>query len=200
MAESNEEKAFDDILLSYRDRVGDDAASLSKQNSRIISPREIPKNIVSEGRVYFFRYLNPIGRTTLPYYHLFPCVYTLGVEGRYVTGLNLFYLPYRVREVVLKRLKARAEGKQSFARSLMDYEMIKRFPRFQALLSPAIKKYRVDRMGILALEISNELWDEFFIGDLSDTLQKAFIRKSFVNVQLLSRAKIIKNLLNTGEE
>ena len=55
-------------------------------------------------------------------------------------------------------------------------------------------------MGILALEISNELWDEFFIGDLSDTLQKAFIRKSFVNVQLLSRAKIIKNLLNTGEE
>lgn len=53
MAESNEEKAFDDILLSFRDRVGDDAASLSKQNSRIISPREIPKNIVSEGRVYF---------------------------------------------------------------------------------------------------------------------------------------------------
>ena len=82
MAKSNEEKAFDDILLSFRDRVGDDAASLSKQNSRIISPREIPKNIVSEGRVYFFRYLNPIGRTTLPYYHLFPCVYTLGIEGR----------------------------------------------------------------------------------------------------------------------
>jgi hypothetical protein len=200
MAESNEEKAFDDILLSYRDRIGDDSLDLSKQNSRIISPREIQRNITSEGRVYFFRYLNPIGRTTLPYYHLFPCVYTLGIEGRYVTGLNLFYLPYKVREVVLNRLKARAEGKQSFSRSLMDYEMIKRFPRFEALLKPAIKRYRMDRMGILALEISNELWDEFFIGDLSDSLQKAFLRKSFINVQLLSRAKIIKNLLNTGEE
>jgi hypothetical protein len=82
----------------------------------------------------------------------------------------------------------------------MDYEMIKRFPRFEALLKPAIKRYRMDRMGILALEVSNELWDEFFIGDLSDSLQKAFLRKSFINVQLLSRAKIIRNLLNTGEE
>ena len=200
MAESNEEKAFDDILLSYRDRIGDDSLDLSKQNSRIISPREIQRNITSEGRVYFFRYLNPIGRTTLPYYHLFPCVYTLGIEGRYVTGLNLFYLPPKVRNVVLNRLKTRVEGKQSFGRSLMDYEMIKRFPRFEALLKPAIKRYRMDRMGILALEVSNELWDEFFIGDLSDSLQKAFLRKSFINVQLLSRAKIIRNLLNTGEE
>ena len=200
MAESNEEKAFDDILLSYRDRIEDDSLDLTKQNSRIISPREIQRNVTSEGRVYFFRYLNPIGRTTLPYYHLFPCVYTLGIEGRYVTGLNLFYLPHRVREIVLKRLKTRVEGKQSFGRSLMDYEMIKRFPRFEALLKPAIKRYRMDRMGILALEISNELWDEFFIGDLSDSLQKAFLRKSFINVQLLSRAKIIRNLLNTGEE
>ena len=200
MAESNEEKAFDDILLSYRDRIEDDSLDLTKQNSRIISPREIQRNVTSEGRVYFFRYLNPIGRTTLPYYHLFPCVYTLGIEGRYVTGLNLFYLPHRVREIVLKRLKTRVEGKQSFGRSLMDYEMIKRFPRFEALLNPAIKRYRMDRMGILALEVSNELWDEFFIGDLSDSLQKAFLRKSFINVQLLSRAKIIRNLLNTGEE
>jgi|TARA_R100000149_G_C5807912_1_gene92378 hypothetical protein len=200
MAESNEEKAFDDILLSYRDRIEDDSLDLTKQNSRIISPREIQRNVTSEGRVYFFRYLNPIGRTTLPYYHLFPCVYTLGIEGRYVTGLNLFYLPHRVREIVLKRLKTRVEGKQSFGRSLMDYEMIKRFPRFEALLKPAIKRYRMDRMGILALEVSNELWDEFFIGDLSDSLQKAFLRKSFINVQLLSRAKIIRNLLNTGEE
>ena len=200
MAESNEEKAFDDILLSYRNRIGDDSIDLSKQNSRIISPRGIQRNITSEGRVFFFRYLNPIGRTTLPYYHLFPCVYTLGIEGRYVTGLNLFYLPHRVREIVLKRLKTRVEGKQSFGRSLMDYEMIKRFPRFEALLKPAIKRYRMDRMGILALEVSNELWDEFFIGDLSDSLQKAFLRKSFINVQLLSRAKIIRNLLNTGEE
>ena len=200
MAESNEEKAFDDILLSYRDRIEDDSLDLTKQNSRIISPREIQRNVTSEGRVYFFRYLNPIGRTTLPYYHLFPCVYTLGIEGRYVTGLNLFYLPHRVREIVLKRLKTRVEGKQSFGRSLMDYEMIKRFPRFEALLKPAIKRYRMDRLGILALEVSNELWDEFFIGDLSDSLQKAFLRKSFINVQLLSRAKIIRNLLNTGEE
>ena len=200
MAESNEEKAFDDILLSYRDRIEDDSLDLTKQNSRIISPREIQRNVTSEGRVYVFRYLNPIGRTTLPYYHLFPCVYTLGIEGRYVTGLNLFYLPHRVREIVLKRLKTRVEGKQSFGRSLMDYEMIKRFPRFEALLKPAIKRYRMDRMGILALEVSNELWDEFFIGDLSDSLQKAFLRKSFINVQLLSRAKIIRNLLNTGEE
>ena len=200
MAESNEEKAFDDILLSYRDRIEDDSLDLTKQNSRIISPREIQRNVTSEGRVYFFRYLNPIGRTTLPYHHLFPCVYTLGIEGRYVTGLNLFYLPHRVREIVLKRLKTRVEGKQSFGRSLMDYEMIKRFPRFEALLKPAIKRYRMDRMGILALEVSNELWDEFFIGDLSDSLQKAFLRKSFINVQLLSRAKIIRNLLNTGEE
>ena len=200
MAESNEEKAFDDILLSYRDRIEDDSLDLTKQNSRIISPREIQRNVTSEGRVYFFRYLNPIGRTTLPYYHLFPCVYTLGIEGRYVTGLNLFYLPHRVREIVLQRLKTRVEGKQSFGRSLMDYEMIKRFPRFEALLKPAIKRYRMDRMGILALEVSNELWDEFFIGDLSDSLQKAFLRKSFINVQLLSRAKIIRNLLNTGEE
>jgi hypothetical protein len=44
------------------------------------------------------------------------------------------------------------------------------------------------------------LWDEFYLDDLSTVLERAFMKKNYVNIQLLSRAKIIKNLLDTGGE
>ena len=77
---------------------------------------------------------------------------------------------------------------------------MKRLKVVNAAIKPAIKQYDLRRTSVSGLEISNKLWDEFYLGDLSTVLEKAFLKRNYLNVQLLSRAEIIKNLLNTGGE
>jgi hypothetical protein len=78
--------------------------------------------------------------------------------------------------------------------------MMKKFKVLNAAIEPAIRKYDLRRVSINGLELSHELWDDFYLDDLSEVLEKAFLKKNYVNIQLLSRAKIIKNLLDTGGE
>jgi hypothetical protein len=192
---------FDQITKQLRTRISEESTQdINNSTAKALSPRSIPKNITSRGRVYFFRYTFPKTRNKLPYYHLFPCVYALNIESHYLTGLNLFYLPQKVRSLVLKRLKARVTSQQPFSRSLLDYDMMKKFKVLNAAIEPAIRKYDLRRVSINGLELSHELWDDFYLDDLSEVLEKAFLKKNYVNIQLLSRAKIIKNLLDTGGE
>jgi hypothetical protein len=124
----------------------------------------------------------------------------LNIESHYLTGLNLFYLPEKTRSLVLKRLKAKITSPQSFSRSLLDYDIMKKLKVLNASIEPAIRRYDLRRTSIHGLELSHELWDEFYLDDLSTVLERAFMKKNYVNIQLLSRAKIIKNLLDTGGE
>ena len=192
---------FDEITKQLRTRISEESTQdINDSTAKVVVPRSIPKNITSRGRVYFFRYTFPKTRNELPYYHIFPCVYALNIESHYLTGLNLFYLPDKIRSLVLKRLKARITSPNSFSRSLLDYDMMKKLKVLNASIEPAIRKYDLRRTSIHGLELSHEIWDDFYLNDLSEVLERAFMKKNYVNIQLLSRAKIIKNLLDTGGE
>ena len=196
---NKEVDSFEQIIQSIKSRLPEGSTDeFDGSTIRVVSPRSIPRNILSRGRVYFFRYTFPKTRLKLPYYHMYPCVYATNVEKNYLTGVNLFYLPPKFRSIMLSRFKNKITGEGNFARSLFDYSFMERLKVVHATVKPAIKQYDLRRTSVQGLEISNKLWDEFYMGDLSQVLEKAFIKKNYLNVQVLSRAEIIKNLLNTG--
>lgn len=196
---NKEVDTFEQIVQSIKSRLPEGSTEeFDESTIRVVSPRSIPRNILSRGRVYFFRYTFPKTRLQLPYYHIYPCVYAINIEKNYLTGINLFYLPPKFRKTLLSKFKSKITGEGNFARSLFDYSFMERLKVVNASVKPAIRKYDLRRTSVQGLEISNKLWDEFYLGNLSDVLERAFLKKNYLNVQVLSRAEIIKNLLNTG--
>lgn len=56
------------------------------------------------GRLLTFTY-NPKTKKTLPFYDVYPLILVMQIERKFIYGLNLHYLPPRLREDMLKDLK-----------------------------------------------------------------------------------------------
>ena len=85
-----------------------------KDNVRILrNPTAISRSLVKEtgrnvsrfvlGNLYFFHY-NPKHADTLPYYDVFPLVLVLAKYNDGFLGLNLHYLPVKMRALFLDQL------------------------------------------------------------------------------------------------
>ena len=131
--ENKELDVFDEITKQLRTRISEESTQdINDLTAKVVNPRAIPKNITSRGRVYFFRYTFPKTRNELPYYHIFPCVIRKNIKSNYLTGLNLFYLPEKIRSLVLKKLKARITSPNSFFKvtvRLRYYEKVESLKR-----------------------------------------------------------------------
>ena len=57
----------------------------------------------SIGKMYMFGY-DAKHKDTLPYWDKFPLIVCLGVNAKYMLGLNLHYIPPKAREVFLEQL------------------------------------------------------------------------------------------------
>ena len=84
------------------------------------------------GRMYMFRYF-PQGKQDLPYYDQFPLVLTTGYTKKYMTGINLHYLPPRKRLELFNRLLDITNNVKfdSTTRVKMSYEILSKFKRFR---------------------------------------------------------------------
>ena len=171
--------------------------SITPETIKVVRPTSIRKGIMSEGRVLLFPYRNPATRDKLKYFHMFPGIYTLSVEPKTITGVNLFYLPQRFRKFFLGRVQDRIT---SDGRSLFRYELLKEKKYLRAIMSPAIKQYRINRMGPTALQINPELWGELFTGDAADILDRTWMKAGKNRVYLYSFRKIISAFLDTYDD
>mgnify|MGYP001272239840 FL=1 len=109
-----------------------------------------PYSIISEGnrekelklgRMYFFHY-QPKTRMKLPYYDIFPLVIPIKPYngGRGVLGMNFHYLPYRLREKLMKKLIGFLNEEELEAYLHISYNDIKGFTRFKEA-KPTLHKY-----------------------------------------------------------
>ena len=109
-----------------------------------------PYSIISEGnrekelklgRMYFFHY-QPKTRMKLPYYDIFPLVIPIKPYngGRGVLGMNFHYLPYRLREKLMKKLIGFLNEEELEAYLHVSYNDIKGFTRFKEA-KPTLHKY-----------------------------------------------------------
>ena len=137
---------------------------------------------------------------TLPYYHIMPFVICLGREGDTMTGLNLYYLPSRIRERVIDIYLRSVSNENVGGRSTLLFDVIKRQKVVYSAIKPAIKQYQIKRMGPIAFRIAPRYWKELYLEEPSDVLVTGFMKRPYRQVQYLSRIKIIENLLNNTEE
>lgn len=129
---------------------------------------EIHRGIPLVGRIYLFSYPDPKYRKTLPYWDALPIVIPIGYDGgRKFLGLNLHYLPIRLRAELfesLERFRKTASNGQS--RKNMEneyfnltYKMLNSLP--DALYKPTIHSYIYKRIASefahIPLEIAEDL-------------------------------------------
>lgn len=84
---------------------------ISKMNKRLLTPnsmlfkegRDMLTNTLKPGRMYAFVY-DPKNKETLPFYDTFPLVLPYDRTATHFIGLNLHYLDYPVRFILLKEL------------------------------------------------------------------------------------------------
>jgi hypothetical protein len=107
-----------------------------------------PYSIISEGnkektlklgRMYFFHY-QPKLKEHLPYYDIFPLVIPIKPYAKGVLGMNFHYLPYSLREVLMKKLVGFLSEEDLEAYLNISYNDIKGFTRFKEA-KPTLHKY-----------------------------------------------------------
>jgi len=107
-----------------------------------------PYNIISEGnrekelklgRMYFFHY-QPKTRMKLPYYDIFPLVIPIKPYDKGMLGMNFHYLPYRLREVLMKKLIGFLNEEDLEVYLHVTYNDIKGFTRYKEA-KPTLHKY-----------------------------------------------------------
>ena len=109
-----------------------DGHDISKEGTR--------EKFLRPGRMYFFHY-QPKLREKLRYYDIFPLVIPIRPYNKGMLGMNFHYLPYRLRERLMKKLIGflNEEGMQAYLD--VSYNDIKRnFLRYKEV-KPTIHKY-----------------------------------------------------------
>ena len=94
------------------------------------------------GKMYMFRYI-PEGRNTLPYYDRYPLIFILNMYRDGFLGLNLHYLPPKLRTDLLLGLdRYRSNDKyDETTRLRISYELIRDTARLYSGLH-IIKRYK----------------------------------------------------------
>ena len=131
------------------------AVATSKFDKRLVS-----RKAAMMGCLYFFLYA-PIHRNTLPHYDRFPLVIVLEKDETGFLGLNLHYLPYRVRAMFFDMLHStRLLRTQDPLRTRLSvtYKMLKSVTKYKAF-KPCVRRYRYSSMRTALLQVGETEWD-----------------------------------------
>ncbi len=116
---------------------------LVKGYTNIVVPRP--------SRMYIGLYPDPKYRKTLPYWDSAPLLLTLNISSKHLLGLNLHYIPPKMRERLLKLLDKHTIGKSEKERWKITYQIVKSLP--PKLVEPCIKKYLIKRFRSRFIEV-----------------------------------------------
>jgi hypothetical protein len=149
-------------------RTRDSVQWLTQKIAEIRNPSYIARGIKAEkdravsrfvlGGLYCF-YYDPIGRDTLPYYDKFPLVLVLQRYPDGFLGLNLHYLPIRMRAVFMDKLMDFAVTKDDdIIRMRVTYDILAASKRFREF-KPCVKKYLNSQLKSRILTIQPDEWE-----------------------------------------
>lgn len=135
---------------------------LSKKN---ITPNQMLRNdttaVTSKilpGRLYMFFY-DPKYKDTLPFYDRFPLVFPFAQTSTGFTGLNLHYLPHRLRFILMDRLLMFKNNDKfdETTRLRYSWSMIAGVSKF-ALAKPCVKQYLNSHLRSPFVKITANDW------------------------------------------
>lgn len=113
---------------------------------------------LSPGKMFFF-YYDPKFKETLPYYDQFPMVIPFDKDDKGFIGLNLHYLDYRPRMMLLKELLKISGNKALTESSKINYswQMIKGVSKMK-MAAPCVKRYLFDHVKSPFCEVPPTSW------------------------------------------
>lgn len=118
------------------------------QRNRLLKPSgaNLIKDKIVPGRMYMFAY-DPKYKKTLPYYDVFPLVFPFARTKNGFLGLNMHYLPYPLRIMLMDRLMNYASDKNMDEMTKIRYSWatIARTARFN-IAKPCVKEYLMDHV------------------------------------------------------
>jgi len=138
---------------------------------------------VQPGSLYMFLY-DPKTKEDLPYYDVFPLVFPFKKTQDGFIGLNMHYLPYQQRVILLQRLMEFANNKKMDETTKIKYSwaLINGVGKFK-WAEPCIKRYLKSHLKSTLRKISPEDWAtamllpvEQFVGASKATVWKDSMR------------------------
>jgi hypothetical protein len=114
---------------------------------------------VQPGSMYAFFY-DPKHKKTLPYYDTFPLIFPIGPADGGFLALNMHYLPYRYRAILMDALWNISSNKRvdPTTRLRLSYDVLQASSRFK-WAKPCIKHYLSSHVKSRFVFIAPEMWD-----------------------------------------
>ena len=130
-----------------------------KGASQIVRDRSRIANRASLGGMYFFFY-DPKTKAKLPYYDRFPLIFKVGQSRGSFDGINMHYLPYRLRARLMDALYETANNKRydESTRLKLSYDVLKAASKYKEF-KPTYKKYLTSNVRSRFIEINASEWD-----------------------------------------
>lgn len=118
---------------------------------------KVSNNLIP-GRMYMFFY-DPKTKATLPYYDRFPLVFPFSKTDDGFIGLNLHYLPHRLRFTLMDRLLMFKNNDKFDESTKLKYSWatINGMAKF-ALAKPCVKRYLTDHLRSPLVNIVSQDW------------------------------------------
>lgn len=165
-------KVFDDILLkgirsgeapgrtaASREWYRNMAAKSRVSQSKLTGDSERKRNDAATGNMYFFGY-DAKHKDKLPYYDRFPLIFPIGSAPGGFLGINVHYLPPRLRAQLMDALYDTASNEKldSSTRLRISYRILNSASKFR-LFKPCIKHYLARQVQTDFVYVAPSEWD-----------------------------------------
>ena len=132
------------------------------------------------GRMFMYFY-DPKGKDTLPYYDRFPLIIMVGPAPGGFYGLNLHYLPLRLRAIFFDELLEHTNNDKfdSSTRIKLTYELLRAASKMRAF-KPCYKRYLYKHIVSKTVEVPPSEWETALFLP-SDDFVKVDKRKAWRN-------------------
>ena len=185
-----QEKVFDKLLLkgirsgkipaqtaAAREWFRDQARNTKTKDTEVMkSGAERLRNRPRIGDMYFF-YYDPKHKATLPYYDRFPMIFPIEKYKDGFLGINLHYLPYKERAMLMDALYSIASDNRYDETTQLNisYNILKAAAKFKHF-RPCVKRYLSKHLRSRMLRVYASEWDIALFLPVHD-FQKANARK-----------------------
>lgn len=168
-------KIFDDILLKgvrsgqipartqdardwFRDKARTTRNAFAYPDN-ILKTSQNKKPRVGIGRMYHF-YYDPKTKADLPYYDRFPLIFMVGLAQGGFYGINLHYLPPKLRATLMDELYSVASDKRydEDTKLKISYSILKGASKYK-YFKPTFKHYLSANVRSQFVEIQSTEWD-----------------------------------------
>lgn len=137
--------------------------------SRVRSNAAYPANIIADvdnkaqrpelGQLYHFRY-DPKHKLTLPYYDKFPLIFMVGSADDGFYGINMHYLPPRLRARLMDALYSVTNNKRfdETTKLNISYQILKGSAKYK-WFKPTFKHYLTKHVRSRFIKLESAEWD-----------------------------------------